>query len=1522
MSNSNFLGSYLSEKCLRKSILEKNGAKVNNKVNNDHRRNLRTLLKAFKASKAFRPSKVLGLGLKSEPGICVTNDNGKNKPNWRTGHSRGDGGIENLYRALKLFVKPRILAHTSCNQMPHFLPVRSPKNYRTPSDYGHLSKSNKISDLTSPTCFNCLGCLLVCWYCKTRLNPDRLLGPMILINFNAKLYRLVCWHLTLCLEVNFQTDPKLLKAKLTSNHLGGKRSYKSCKILQDSLNPFFSRYSNSRHLLAVNKLLMLQDGDLETNPGPESGAETGSRRDFTGQLRVTTYNVRGLNDEKKLRHLINYCYTTLGGKDKDSIYAFQETYIPQPGKIPYLWRGNFHLTPGEGNSSGCLTLMSPHISIVESKDLETRAHVLVCQKSGELVPNIIFANIYAPNPNTNEKIDFFERVFETVNEFIEKYDSKILMIAGDFNLIMKRNESKNRLFTAQERRVSDYLSNCAKAYCMSDLWETNPLFTWNRANSDSFSSIDRILFSAGSIAPTSVKVNWALSMSDHGAIEACFSYNATSNASKSKITRLDPSLLKCPGTAALIESELRDLLQQINPDWNPHLKLEFAKMSLRTVVERIQAEIKKRDKSEEDYLNEELNLAVNALENNSSPQDTVRLIDYVEELRAQKAELVETKGRRLAEKLGTKWYNDGEKSNKYFLRLLRRSSPDQFNCLESNGAQVVGEAEIEETIVDFYRDLYENYDKSQLNVVNDDEFFNNIESLSADDERTIVSPITAADLKSTLITCKDSCPGPDGIAYSYLLTFWNIFGNLIVEAWNYSLRTGVLPPSHKVSFLKLIPKVGKNLKQLTNWRPITLSNCDHKIITKTYASRLCARMDKVIKARQTAYLKNRLINDNIRAIIATVDTANVEENLDAILVSLDAKKAFDSVEHSYIRECLHRFGVPEFTKIFDILYSDLRSDIIINGKIVKGFKTLRGVKQGDALSCILFIMCMEPLLTNIESNVSIKSVTSVAANCELPKVYAYADDVNGLILNDQTSLKELFCEYERLTNKSGLQLNADKTEIMPFSSEGYVNQNFRITYLNEIHVVASKKEIKVNGILLQQDIDAMRDSNVAQVKQKIEDQLKTWSARHLTLLGKILLLKTYGISQIVFLMQSMTLNLCHFKNLNEILYRFLWNKRFLSAKAPERIKRDITNTPIKYGGLGMLNIIDLDESLKLRALGRLMITKHPFLSIIKNSINYEQFFFPSIKLGLDGVAVVGINLLMKDRQKLWNDPVIESNRRYVEILKGTKVKQILDQRGRSSIIYFNLRLGGKIRLGQLNRAEINSIKSFINASLYESLSRLVDVNILAPAVQTGDILFYKNRQYQLSKLSSKEIRVYRTPHEPICIYKLGCLATPTQVLTWGTQLKKVTSVKHRNLILRVAHGEIYTNLKLFRYGLKDNPRCPRCGAIESLTHKFLSCPYVDRIWKKTFELTNTIRTSIEPGEEISSQVLGLVNGTDSTLLTIHAEIMTRIYSLREDASYTLHPKKLIQMTLEFLGRREKNEVTKTKIADLLNKLLN
>ena len=352
----------------------------------------------------------------------------------------------------------------------------------------------------------------------------------------------------------------------------------------------------------------------------------------------------------------------------------------------------------------------------------------------------------------------------------------------------------------------------------------------------------------------------------------------------------------------------------------------------------------------------------------------------------------------------------------------------------------------------------------------------------------------------------------------------------------------------------------------------------------------------------------------------------------------------------------------------------------------------------------------------------------------------------------------------------------------------------------------------------------------------------------------------------------------------------------------------------------MLDLKELDESLKLRALGRLKESKHPLLKGIKNKINHENFLCPKLALTLDEVSVKGLNLLSTDRAKALTNSNLDTNRSLLEAIKGIPIKSVVNGVGRNSIIYFNLRLQNKLTLGELNDRVINSIKNFIDASLYDALIRTQTLNIARTGQPNDDLIFYGSKAYALSKLSSKEIRTHRKEIIPICNYKLGAIATPSEVITWGENLKKVTSIKHRNMLLKVAHGDVYTNLKKFKFRLKDSPRCSQCGQIENLKHKFLSCEYVAQIWRHTFRLTNSTRVTITPGEDHSNLTIGLIVGTNPYLLTIHAEILSRIHYLKSGADHLLHPKFFIRLALNYLANREKSQQFKSLLNDLLERL--
>ena len=141
-----------------------------------------------------------------------------------------------------------------------------------------------------------------------------------------------------------------------------------------------------------------------------------------------------------------------------------------------------------------------------------------------------------------------------------------------------------------------------------------------------------------------------------------------------------------------------------------------------------------------------------------------------------------------------------------------------------------------------------------------------------------------------------------------------------------------------------------------------------------------------------------MVHDSLR-MFEFFESYCSKNNIDAVLVSLDAAKAFDSVDHRYMFETLKRFGFSEdFIDTVRMLYNDIKADILVNGFRSTVIRIRRCVKQGDALSCALFIICLDPILRNIEKNEKIKSIEIVAPLSNKrsnSKTGGYADDVGA-----------------------------------------------------------------------------------------------------------------------------------------------------------------------------------------------------------------------------------------------------------------------------------------------------------------------------------------------------------------------------------------------------------------------------------------------------------------------------------------------------------------------------------------------
>ncbi len=123
---------------------------------------------------------------------------------------------------------------------------------------------------------------------------------------------------------------------------------------------------------------------------------------------------------------------------------------------------------------------------------------------------------------------------------------------------------------------------------------------------------------------------------------------------------------------------------------------------------------------------------------------------------------------------------------------------------------------------------------------------------------------------------------------------------------------------------------------------------------------------------------------------------------------------------------------------------------------------------------------------------------------------AYADDITCVIEKDANSVQGIFREYGRLTRASGLSLNADKTEILDLRENRY-----KVKYEGNEHILQGSRSVKINGIVFNKDINQMKTDNFNYLVGKIEKMLMGWRARQLSLLGKILIYKTFGMSQVI-----------------------------------------------------------------------------------------------------------------------------------------------------------------------------------------------------------------------------------------------------------------------------------------------------------------------------------------------------------------------------------------------------------------------
>jgi hypothetical protein len=274
-------------------------------------------------------------------------------------------------------------------------------------------------------------------------------------------------------------------------------------------------------------------------------------------------------------------------------------------------------------------------------------------------------------------------------------------------------------------------------------------------------------------------------------------------------------------------------------------------------------------------------------------------------------------------------------------------------------------------------------------------------------------------------------PGPDGFTWDFYRYCWP------------SIKTDVMAAMHAVwlgqdqgfeglnaALLVLLPKKDA-AHDLKDFRPISLVHSFARLLTKVMARRLAPRMDDLVDKNQTAFIRGRCIQDNFLLVKESVKLLH-RRNIPSLLLKIDVAKAFDSISWSFLLSILrqHGFG-PRWLRWITLLLRTANTSVLINGTAGDAFRHGRGLRQGDPISPLLFVIAMEVLSALFRTAEHAGVLADLSSIGLRHRVSLYADDVIIFARPDSTELDAIWGILGCFGLASGLNANLAKSSAAP-----------------------------------------------------------------------------------------------------------------------------------------------------------------------------------------------------------------------------------------------------------------------------------------------------------------------------------------------------------------------------------------------------------------------------------------------------------------------------------------------------------
>ena len=164
---------------------------------------------------------------------------------------------------------------------------------------------------------------------------------------------------------------------------------------------------------------------------------------------------------------------------------------------------------------------------------------------------------------------------------------------------------------------------------------------------------------------------------------------------------------------------------------------------------------------------------------------------------------------------------------------------------------------------------------------------------------------------------------------------------------------------------------------------------------------------------------------NIRKSINVIKHINKLKEKNHTIISIDAEKALDKIQHPFMVKTLQKVGIEgTFLNIIKAIYDKPTANIILIGEKLKPFPLGSGTRQDSPLSPLLFNVVLEVSATAIREE---KEMKGIQIRKEQVKLSLFADDIILYIENPKDATRKILELINEFGKVAGYTINAQKS---------------------------------------------------------------------------------------------------------------------------------------------------------------------------------------------------------------------------------------------------------------------------------------------------------------------------------------------------------------------------------------------------------------------------------------------------------------------------------------------------------------